>query len=83
MLKCAALCNNNNNNNNNSDDDDDTDLTIEIELTWHIKTKVKPVIIGANGTISKSFRKYPGKIPGKHKIKELQKTGTHTSKLLM
>ena len=33
-----------------------------------------PVIIGATGTVSKSFRKYPGNIPGKHEIKELQKT---------
>jgi hypothetical protein len=33
-----------------------------------------PVIIGATGTISKPFRKYPSNIPGKHEIKELQKT---------
>jgi hypothetical protein len=33
-----------------------------------------PVIIGATGTISESFRKYLSKIPGKHEIKELQKT---------
>jgi heme/copper-type cytochrome/quinol oxidase subunit 2 len=32
------------------------------------------VIIGATGTISKSFRKYLSTIPGKHDIKELQKT---------
>ena len=25
---------------------------------WNLKTKVIPVIIGATGTISKSFRKY-------------------------
>ena len=25
---------------------------------WNVKTKVIPVIIGATGTISKSFRKY-------------------------
>jgi len=42
------------------------DLTIE--------TKAIPVIIGANGTISKSFRKYVSNIPGKHEVKELQKT---------
>ena len=35
-----------------------------------------PVIIGVNGTISKSFRKYVSNIPGKHKVKELQKTAT-------
>jgi hypothetical protein len=39
-----------------------------------VKTKVTPVIIGATGTISKSFRKYLSSIPGKHDIKELQKT---------
>jgi hypothetical protein len=41
---------------------------------WNVKTDVIPVIIGATGTISKSFRKYMSNIPGKHKIKELQKT---------
>jgi len=33
------------------------DLTIEIQCMWNIKTKVMPVITGATGTISKSFRK--------------------------
>jgi hypothetical protein len=33
-----------------------------------------PVIIGTTGTISKSFRKYLSNVPGKHEIKELQKT---------
>jgi hypothetical protein len=41
---------------------------------WNVKTKVTPVITGATGTISKSFRKYLSNIPGKHDIKELQKT---------
>jgi len=40
----------------------------------NIKTKVIPAIIGATGTISKSFRKYVRNIPGKHEVKELQKT---------
>jgi hypothetical protein len=35
---------------------------------------VIPVIIGATGTISKSFRKYVSNIPGSHEVKELQKT---------
>jgi len=35
---------------------------------------VIPVIIGAPGTISKLFRKYVSNIPGKHEVKELQKT---------
>ena len=50
------------------------DLTIEIQHMWNVKTKVIPVITGANGTISKSFRKYVSKIPGNHEVKELQKT---------
>jgi hypothetical protein len=50
------------------------DLTIEIQRMWNVKTKVAPVIIGATGTISKSFRKYVSNIPGKHEVKELQKT---------
>jgi hypothetical protein len=33
-----------------------------------------PVIIGATGNVSKSFTKYLSSIPGKHKVKELQKT---------
>ena len=32
------------------------------------------VIIGATGTISKSFRKYVDNIPGSHEVRELQKT---------
>jgi hypothetical protein len=50
------------------------DLTIEIQHMWNVKTKVIPVIIGATGTISKSFRKYVTNIPGNHEVKELQKT---------
>ena len=41
---------------------------------WNVKTKVIPVIIGAAGTIPKSFRKYVSNIPGKYEVKELQKT---------
>jgi hypothetical protein len=33
-----------------------------------------PIIIGATGTISESFRKYVSNIPGKHEVKEIQKT---------
>jgi putative aminopeptidase FrvX len=35
--------------------------------------KVIPAIIGATGTISKSFRQYLSNIPEKHEIKEMQK----------
>jgi len=41
---------------------------------WNVKTEVIPVIIGATGTISMSLRKYVSNIPGKHEVKELQKT---------
>jgi hypothetical protein len=58
--------NNNNNNNNNVAISGDRnmikkeaekmlkyeDLTIEIQSTWNVKTRVIPVIIGATGTIS-------------------------------
>ena len=49
-------------------------LTTEIQRMLNVKTKVIPVIIVATGTISKLFRKYLSKIPGKHEVKELQKT---------
>jgi hypothetical protein len=41
---------------------------------WKVKTKVIPAKIRATGIISKSFRKNLSNIPGKHKIKDLQKT---------
>jgi hypothetical protein len=42
---------------------------------WNVKTRVIPIIIiGATGTISKSFRKYVSTIPGNHDVRELQKT---------
>jgi hypothetical protein len=50
------------------------DLTIGIERLWNVKAKVIPIVIGATGTISKSFRKYVSNIPGNHDVKELQKT---------
>jgi len=33
------------------------DLTIETQHMWNVKTRLITVIIGATGTISKSFRK--------------------------
>jgi hypothetical protein len=50
------------------------DLTIEIQCMWIVKTRAIPVIIGATGTISKSFRKYVSSIPGNHEVRELQET---------
>jgi hypothetical protein len=49
------------------------DITIEIQRMWNVK-RVIPVMIGATGTISKSFRKYVSDMPGNHDVKELQKT---------
>jgi hypothetical protein len=49
-------------------------IIIMIQRMWNVKTKVTPVIIGAAGTISKSFRKYLSSTPGKHEVKELQQT---------
>ena len=37
---------------------------------WNVETRVIPVIIGATGTISKSFRKYVSDIPGNHDRKQ-------------
>jgi hypothetical protein len=50
------------------------DITIEMQRMWNVKAKVIPVITGATGTISKSFRKYLNNIPGNHDLRELQKT---------
>ena len=47
-------------------------LTIVIQCVWTVKTKLIPVIVEATGTTSKSFRKYVGKIPGKHETEEMQ-----------
>ena len=58
----------------NNDDDDGYNNNNNKK---HVECKVKviPVIIGATGTISKSFRKYVSNIPGNHEVKVLQKTG--------
>jgi hypothetical protein len=65
---------NNNNNNNNTiilKILKYTELTIEIQRMWNVKTNVFPVTIGATGTISKAFRKCVNNIPGNHEVKEL------------
>jgi hypothetical protein len=58
------------------------DLTIEIQRMWNVKARAIPVIIGANGTISKSFRKYVSNIPGNHDVRELQGTAHILRKVL-
>jgi hypothetical protein len=37
---------------------------------WNVKTRVTPVIIGATGILSTSFRKYVSNIPGNHYVKK-------------
>jgi hypothetical protein len=49
-------------------------LCHRVQHIWNAKTKVLQSLIEATKTISKSFRKYLSNIPGKHDIKELQKT---------
>jgi hypothetical protein len=44
-------------------------LIIEIKHMWNVKEKLIPVIIGATGTISKSFRQYLSNIPGNRKLR--------------
>jgi hypothetical protein len=47
--------------------------TIEIQRMWNVKTKVIPVITGATGTISKSFRKYVSNIQETTKLRNYRK----------
>ena len=62
------------------------DLTTEIQRMWNVKTKAIPVIIGATGTVSKSFRKYVSNIPGNMKPRNYRKQPywplhTHTAEI--
>ena len=59
------------------------DFVIEIQHMWIVKAKVIPVITGVTGTILKSLRQYLSNIPGKHKIKELQKTAVLGTALIL
>ena len=49
-------------------------LCIEIQRIWTLKYTSIPVIIGATGIVTKSFRKGLDAVPGKHSIDSLQKT---------
>ena len=59
------------------------DFTKDVQRMWNVITKVVPVIIGATGTISKSFRKYVSNILGTHEVKELHKTAMLCSEHLL
>jgi hypothetical protein len=49
------------------------DLIIEIQRMWNVKTRAITVIIGATGTISKSFRKYVSTISETIKLRNYRK----------
>jgi hypothetical protein len=49
-------------------------LGTEIQRMWNLKCTVTPVIIGATGIVTKSLRKSPEAVPGKHSIDSLQQT---------
>ena len=49
-------------------------LSIEIQRMWNLKCTIVPVIIGATGIVTRSLRKNPEAVPGKHSIDSLQKT---------
>jgi len=57
-----------------SEDSKIQDFAKEIQQMWTVKTKVIPLIPGATGTFSKSFRKCLRNILGRQGIKELQIT---------
>jgi hypothetical protein len=48
-------------------------LGIEIQRMWNQKCTIIPVIIGATGIATKSLKKNPETIPGKHSIDSLQR----------
>ena len=49
-------------------------LCIEIQRMWKLKCTIIPIIIGANGIVTRSLRKNLEAVPGKHSIDSLQKT---------
>jgi len=49
-------------------------LCIEIQRIWNLKCTIIPVIIGATGIVTRSFKKNLEAVPGRHSIDSLQKT---------
>jgi len=73
--------NNNNNNNNNMQKEAEKklkymSLCIEIQRMWDLKCRVIPIIIGANGIVTRSLRKNLEAVSGKHSIYSLRNTAT-------
>jgi len=51
---------------------------------WNLKCTLMPVIIGANGIVTRSLKKNVEATPGKHSIDSLQKTAVPgTSHILL
>jgi len=50
------------------------DPKTEIQRMWTAKAKAIPTIMRANGTFSKSLRRYLSNIPGKHEVRGLHET---------
>jgi len=50
------------------------DVIIDIQRMWNVPAKMIPVITGASGTISESFRQYLTNVDREHEIKGVQKT---------
>ena len=48
-------------------------LCIEKQRMWNLKCTILPVIIGAIGIVTRSFRKNLETVPGRHSIDSLQK----------
>ena len=51
-------------------------LCTEIQRMWNLKCTIIPVIIGANGIVTRSLKKNLEAVPGNHSIDSLQKTAT-------
>ena len=49
-------------------------LCTEIQRMWNLKRTTVPVIIGANGIVTRTLRKHLETVPGKHSIDSLHKT---------
>ena len=50
------------------------DLQIECQRLWNKEVEVIPLIIGTTGMVDKNIKKYVGRIPGHHKIYNLQRS---------
>jgi hypothetical protein len=49
-------------------------LCIEIKRMWNLKCTIIPIVTGATGIVTRSFKKNLRAVPVKHSIDSLQKT---------